>query len=94
MLELFSTTIILVLTGASGGIAALRNRSAAIPYGLMLTLLAIAGWIALFFAPPDVWLRHRWEWALLDPYVLALDAVLAMVVGAGLIVIGLTRRRS
>jgi hypothetical protein len=94
MLELFSTTVVLTLTGMSGGIAALRNRSAALPYGALLTLLAIAGWLSLFFAPPDFWLRHRWERGFLDPYVLTLDAVLAIVIGAGLIVIGLSRRRS
>jgi len=93
ILELFATTLVVTLAGASGGIAALRRRSAALPYGATLSLLAIAGWLALFFAPHDLWLRHRWECEFFDPYVLTLDSVLAMVMGAGLIVIGVTRRR-
>ncbi len=94
MLEVFSTTIALMATGAWAGVASQRRGAAALPFGLVMALLAAAGWTALFFAPRDFWMRHLWASEFIHPYVLTLDSVLAIFLGAALIVIGLTSRRS
>jgi hypothetical protein len=64
---------------------------AALVAGLLVVAGGVAATLVLFVGPRDLWLRHPWLVKFLHPYVLALDATIALAWGGALCVASASR---
>jgi hypothetical protein len=87
----FVSTIFVIAVVGVGSAASRRYPLAAFVAALVVVSGGVAAALVLFVGPRDLWLRHPWLVKFLHPYVLALDAILALAWGGALYVASASR---
>jgi hypothetical protein len=88
LLAAYSTTLLMFAIVAGASLAPRRYNRVVVAIGCAMLAGAAAGWLVIFAGPRDLWLRYPALVIFLHPYVLALDATLAVPFGIGLILRG------
>ena len=90
VLPFASTVLVLTVIGVAS-LAARRYPLAAFVAALVVVSGGAAATLVLFVGPRDLWLRHPWLVNVLHPYILALDATIALAWGGALCVASAAR---
>jgi hypothetical protein len=82
----FSSTVVIFVVICVATVFRVSHPYIALVAGLAVVLAGLTGVAILVLGPQDLWVRHPILTDLLHPYVLALDAIIALAWGGALCV--------